>query len=163
MKVYWSEIVATLMVISVLTVPLGFYYYQEQLYPSDTTVYVFTRQWEFIFHRSPLYSEALRLAPGTKELVVQQGTLVRLLIWKGEVVHGFAIEGYNLTVVFTNGSRRPNVTDVVVYPGEPVLVEFLVDKPGTFWIRCTVQCHPVMHWYHRSKLIVSNGTTASYV
>ncbi|MFQ6075974.1 MAG: multicopper oxidase domain-containing protein [Candidatus Bathyarchaeia archaeon] len=132
------------MVVSVFTVPFAFNYYQNHLYPKDRTIYVVARQWEFV--------------PGTKEpIVVKQGTLVRLLITSEDVAHGFMIDGYNLTVILTNGSRY-NVTDVVLYAGEPVLVEFFADKPGTFWIRCNVQCHPVMHWYHRGRLIVRNQT-----
>lgn len=144
MKSCLLEVVAAILVASVLTVPFAFNYYQNQLYPRDRTIYVVARQWEFV--------------PGTKEpIVVEQGTLVRLLITSEDVAHGFTIEGYNLTVILTNGTRY-NATGVVLYAGEPVLVEFLADKHGTFWIRCHVQCHPVMRWYHRGRLIVRNQT-----
>ena len=76
----------------------------------------------------------------TPTLRVAVGEHVRLRITSRDVLHGFALDGYDILT-----------TDI--YPGRQFVVEFVADQQGTFVFRCLVWCdvdHPEM----RGELIV---------
>jgi cytochrome c oxidase subunit 2 len=64
---------------------------------------------------------------------VQQGDIVTLRFAPQDVVHGLAIDGYDV--------------NLVADPGQPAEVTFVADRSGTFRFRCSVSCgslHPFM-------------------
>lgn len=60
------------------------------------------------------------------QITVNRGDRVRLSFTSLDVAHGFKLDGYGI--------------NKTINPGEPVLVEFLADKPGTFEFRCSIPC-----------------------
>jgi len=66
-------------------------------------------------------------------LKVNRGDLVSIDLVATDVVHGLAIDGYNL--------------EVTAEPGKTAHLDFMADRQGTFRFRCTVTCgnlHPFM-------------------
>lgn len=66
-------------------------------------------------------------------LKVNRGDMVSIDLVATDVVHGLAIDGYNL--------------EVTAEPGKTAHLDFMADREGTFRFRCTVTCgnlHPFM-------------------
>ena len=64
---------------------------------------------------------------------VNPGDIVTLRFEPQDVVHGLAIDGYDV--------------DLIAEPGRPEEITFEANRPGTFRIRCSVACgtlHPFM-------------------
>jgi cytochrome c oxidase subunit 2 len=59
-------------------------------------------------------------------ITVNKGDKVKITITSTDVPHGFSIEEYGI--------------DEKLNPNEPVVVEFIADKAGTFTYRCSVPC-----------------------
>jgi len=81
------------------------------------------KQWEFI----------------PSQITVNKGDRVRLTITSVDVPHGFALSEYGINQVLN--------------PGQPVTVEFVADKEGTFNTFCSVSCG-IGHSGMRGSLIV---------
>ena len=67
------------------------------------------------------------------EIKVNPGDRVTLKLTSTDVVHGLAIDGYDV--------------DMTADPGQTASVSFVADRPGAFRFRCTVTCgslHPFM-------------------
>lgn len=72
-------------------------------------------------------------------VTVKQGEKVRLIITALDRKHGFKLDAYGINQVLEKG--------------DPTIIEFTADKPGTFVFRCSVVCG----WGHhrmKGKLIV---------
>ena len=76
--------------------------------------------------------------PETIEL--KKGDSVRLIITSTDVPHGFSVPEYGI-------NERLN-------PGQPVSIEFIADKEGTFTSFCSVFCGSG-HGKMKGKIIVS--------
>ena len=77
--------------------------------------------------------EASRFAYTPAVLAVQPGDRVMIELVSTDVVHGLAIDGYDL--------------QISAEPGQPASLSFLADRPGVFRLRCTQTCgamHPFM-------------------
>ncbi len=71
---------------------------------------------------------------------VKQGQKLRLRLTSNDVVHGFMLKGYGIEID-------------EVYPGKEKVIDFVVDRPGTFAFVCTVLCSPD-HRDMKGKLVV---------
>lgn len=76
-------------------------------------------------------------------LKVNPGDRVTIELVATDVVHGLAIDGYNL--------------ETTADPGETARLSFLADKQGTFRFRCTVTCGN-MHPFMTGKLEVGQNS-----
>lgn len=77
--------------------------------------------------------EARRFAYSPERIEVNKGDRVILTVASRDVTHGVYVEGYGVKSE--------------AGPGENTVLEFVADKPGTFRIRCPVNCgelHPFM-------------------
>ncbi len=66
-------------------------------------------------------------------LHVNPGDNVTIKLVATDVVHGLYVDGYDLSVI--------------AEPGQPAVLSFTADRPGTFRLRCSVTCgalHPFM-------------------
>lgn len=80
-----------------------------------------------------LHIEASRFEYSPAVLTVNPGDRVTIELAATDVVHGFSIDGYNLTMTAD--------------PGQLARLTFVADRQGTFRFRCTVTCgnmHPFM-------------------
>jgi len=76
-------------------------------------------------------------------LKVNPGDRVTLELVANDVVHGLAIDGYNL--------------ETTADPGKAVRLSFVADRQGTFRFQCTVTCGN-MHPFMTGKLLVGENT-----
>jgi len=76
-------------------------------------------------------------------LKVNPGDRVTIELAATDVVHGLAIEGYNL--------------ETTADPGKTARLSFMADQRGTFRFRCTVTCGN-MHPFMTGKLEVGQNT-----
>lgn len=77
--------------------------------------------------------EARRFAYSPERIEVNKGDRVVLTVASQDVTHGVYVDGYGVKSEAA--------------PGEDAVIEFVADKPGTFRIRCPVNCgelHPFM-------------------
>jgi len=77
--------------------------------------------------------EARRFAYSPERIEVNKGDRVVLTVASQDVTHGVYVDGYGLKAEAA--------------PGEDAVIEFVAAKPGTFRIRCPVNCgelHPFM-------------------
>jgi heme/copper-type cytochrome/quinol oxidase subunit 2 len=74
------------------------------------------------------------------EITVKQGELVTLRLSSMDVVHGFALPGYNISES--------------LYPGDVVTVEFIADESGEFEFYCSAQSCGRGHLEMKGTLIV---------
>lgn len=90
-----------------------------------------------------VYTTAKRSEYGFKELKFKKGDHVTIYVTSLETVkditHGFALPDYGINKALN--------------PGETIKVEFVADKPGTFWAYCTWFCS-ALHLEMRSRIIV---------
>ena len=87
--------------------------------PTDRTFHIDAKRFEY--------------SPST--LNVNPGDRVTLELTATDVVHGIAIEGYNL--------------ETSADPGQTARLTFVADRQGSFRFHCTVTCgnmHPFMIW-----------------
>lgn len=84
---------------------------------------------------------AKRFAFEPAVIEVVRGERVRLVLHSEDVTHGFGIDGYDVNVEIPKG-------------GEPVSVEFVAERPGTFRFKCTEYCGSG-HRRMRGELVVS--------
>lgn len=76
-------------------------------------------------------------------IAVNPGDRVTVELVSTDVVHGLYLDGYGLSVTAD--------------PGQPAVLTFVADRPGTFRFRCSVTCGP-LHPLLVGKLHVgSNG------
>jgi heme/copper-type cytochrome/quinol oxidase subunit 2 len=75
---------------------------------------------------------------------VNPGDLVTLEIEATDVMHGIAIDGYNLRVD--------------AEPGQTARLTFVADRPGAFRFRCPVTCG-ALHPFMIGKLYVGGGNS----
>jgi heme/copper-type cytochrome/quinol oxidase subunit 2 len=80
--------------------------------------------------------------PATIE--VDPGDRVTIELASADVVHGLHIEGYDV--------------NLIADPGQPASASFVVDRPGTFRIRCSVPCGP-LHPFMAGRLQVGPPLT----
>lgn len=83
---------------------------------------------------------AKRFAFEPDVIEADQGELLRLVLRSADVTHGFAIDGYDVKVEIPKG-------------GDPVSVEFVADRPGSFRVECSEYCGPG-HRRMRGSLVV---------
>lgn len=90
-----------------------------------------------------VYTTAKRSEYGFKELTFKKGDRVTIYVSSLEktkdITHGFALPDY--------GINKP------ITPGETIKVEFVADKPGTYWAYCTWFCS-ALHLEMRSRIII---------
>lgn len=82
-------------------------------------------------HEIAIDAAEFAYTPGRVE--VQQGDRVIITLTASDVVHGFALDGYDI--------------DVRVIPGISERIEFTTDQAGKFRFRCSISCgslHPFM-------------------
>lgn len=70
--------------------------------------------------------ETHQFAYSPAELKVNPGDTVKIELVSTDVVHGFYIDGYGLSVEAD--------------PGQTATLTFVADKPGSFRFRCNVTC-----------------------
>jgi heme/copper-type cytochrome/quinol oxidase subunit 2 len=95
--------------------------------PADRIIHINARRFE--------YDPAI--------LKVNQGDRVTIELVATDVVHGLAIDGYNL--------------ETTADPGKPARLTFVADQAGTFRFRCTVTCGN-MHPFMTGKLEVGQNS-----
>jgi len=79
------------------------------------------------------YIEASAFQFTPAEVKVNPGDRVTIELTSMDVVHGLAIDGYDV--------------DLAAEPGQTVQTTFIADKSGVFYMRCSVACgnlHPFM-------------------
>ena len=76
------------------------------------------------FKEFRITAKQFEFVPSTIE--VNKGDKVRLIVTSVDVPHGIAIPDYAI--------------DKRIEPGQPVTIEFMADKPGTFTFYCSVFC-----------------------
>lgn len=86
--------------------------------------------------------EASRFAYSPAILYANPGDRVTIDLVSGDVVHGLAIDGYDLGVTGD--------------PGQTARLSFVADQSGSFRIRCTVTCG-AMHPFMIGKLQVGDN------
>ena len=86
--------------------------------------------------------EASRYAYSRAILKVNQGDRVTLELVSNDVVHGLAIDGYNL--------------EVIADPGQSARLTFTADRSGTFRFRCSLTCGP-MHPFMIGKIHIGES------
>jgi len=77
--------------------------------------------------------EASRFAYSPERIKVNKGDHVILTFAPQDVTHGVYIDGYDMKAEAA--------------PGKTAVLDFVADKPGTFRVRCSVNCgelHPFM-------------------
>lgn len=77
--------------------------------------------------------EASRFAYSPERVKVNKGDRVILTFAPQDVTHGLYVDGYGLKAEAA--------------PGQTAVLDFVADKPGTFRLRCSVNCgelHPFM-------------------
>jgi len=77
--------------------------------------------------------EASRFAYSPERIKVNKGDHVVLTFAPQDVTHGIYVDGYGLKAEAA--------------PGKTAVLDFVADKPGTFRIRCSINCgelHPFM-------------------
>lgn len=74
-------------------------------------------------------------------LEVREGDRVRITLRSADGTHGFAVKEFKVKQAIPKG-------------GEPVVVEFVADKAGTFVIACSEYCGPG-HRDMKAKLVVT--------
>jgi len=87
--------------------------------------------------------EASRFAYSPSTLKVNQGDQVTLELTSSDVVHGLAVDGYDL--------------QVTADPGKTARLTFTADRSGSFRFRCTVTCGP-MHPFMIGKIQVGQNS-----
>lgn len=87
--------------------------------------------------------EASRFAYSPSVIQVNQGDRVTLELTSSDVVHGLAVDGYNL--------------QVTADPGQTARLTFTADRSGSFRFRCTVTCGP-MHPFMIGKIQVGQNS-----
>ncbi len=104
--------------------------------------------------------EAERFAYTPGEIAVHPGDRVTLEIVATDVVHGFYLDGYNLSVSAD--------------PGQTARLTFTAERSGVFRFRCSVPCgnlHPFMigrlrigndEWLYRVAVLALMGLAAVY-
>jgi len=70
------------------------------------------------------------------------GDRVTIELAAADVVHGLYVDGYDL--------------EITADPGQIASLSFIVDKPGTFRLRCSVTCGP-LHPFMMGKLVVGRN------
>jgi cytochrome c oxidase subunit 2 len=83
---------------------------------------------------------AKRFAFDPAVIEVDEGESVRLVLRSADVTHGFEIDGYDVKIEVPKG-------------GEPVSVEFVADRAGSFGIECSEYCGSG-HRRMRGELVV---------
>lgn len=90
-----------------------------------------------------IFTTAKRSEYGFKEITLKKGDQVTMYVTSLETVkditHGLAIPDLGI--------------NKAINPGETIKVEFVADKPGTYWAYCTWFCS-ALHLEMRSRLIV---------
>ncbi|MEK6891573.1 MAG: cupredoxin domain-containing protein [Nanoarchaeota archaeon] len=76
------------------------------------------------FKEFRITAKQFEFVPSTIE--INKGDKVRLIVTSVDVPHGIAIPDYAI--------------DKRIEPGQPVTIEFMADKPGTFTFYCSVFC-----------------------
>ncbi len=74
---------------------------------------------------------------------VNPGDRVTIELASTDVVHGIYVDGYDLSVTAD--------------PGQPAMLSFIADRPGTFRLRCSVTCG-ALHPFMVGKLQVGSNT-----
>lgn len=87
--------------------------------------------------------DASRFSYQPAVLKVNRGDRVTIELESTDVVHGLAIEGYNL--------------EITADPGEATRLSFVADQQGTFRFQCTSTCGN-MHPFMTGKLMVGQNT-----
>ena len=120
---WWQWAILSLLGLVVFFVPLP----GRATTPTDQIFHIDARRFE--------YDPAI--------LKVNQGDRVTIELVATDVVHGMAIDGYNL--------------ETTADPGKTARLIFIADQPGTFRFRCTVTCGN-MHPFMTGKLEVGQNS-----
>jgi len=88
--------------------------------------------------------EASQLSYSPSTISVQPGDTVIIQLVSTDVVHGFYVDGYGVSVEAD--------------PGQTKTLTFVANRPGSFRIRCNVTCG-AMHPFMIGKLNVGPNTT----
>ena len=120
---WWQWAILSLLGLVVFFVPLP----GRATTPTDQIFHIDARRFE--------YDPAI--------LKVNQGDRVTIELVSMDVVHGLAIDGYNL--------------ETTADPGKTARLTFVADQPGTFRFRCTVTCGN-MHPFMTGKLEVGQNS-----
>lgn len=86
--------------------------------------------------------EASRFAYSPATIKVNQGDRVTLELTSSDVVHGLAVDGYDL--------------QVTADPGQTARLTFTADRSGSFRFRCTITCGP-MHPFMIGKIQIGHN------
>ncbi len=90
--------------------------------------------------------EASQFSYSPSTISVHQGDTVTIELTSQDVVHGFYVDGYGVSVQ--------------VDPGQVRTLTFVANRPGSFRIRCNVTCG-AMHPFMIGKLNVGRNDTLS--
>ncbi|MDR5694469.1 MAG: cupredoxin domain-containing protein [Armatimonadota bacterium] len=115
-----ADVVAAIVVFAIVVLlPVGIFAYQFREKPHPEGV----REITVIIHTF----EHGGFQPA--RIVVRKGERVRLKLMSYDVTHSFQLLDYDID------------TDLI-FPGQPVVVEFVASEEGTFPFQCNIKCSP---------------------
>jgi cytochrome c oxidase subunit 2 len=86
-----------------------------------------------------IYIKAQRFSFTPDVIKIKQGDKVKIILETADVIHGFALAGFNI-------NKR-------IEPGKKNIIEFIADKKGEYIFRCSVYCGSG-HSRMKGKLVV---------
>lgn len=126
----WEIAAAVLVFVAVVATPLAIFGYERVVRPALAAPGEF-RVAIHIFEEGGFQP---------RQIVVQRGQKVRLVLTSYDVTHSFQLLDYG-------------VDTGPIFPGTPHVVEFVADRAGTFPFQCNVRCSP-LHRNMVGQLIV---------
>ncbi len=121
------EIIALLLVVLALALPFALLSMDRELLAEENGTVVIRAY----------IAEAGGFKPNL--IVVEKGRKVRLVVESMDVVHGFMIPSLGINSLVDVGERK--------------VIEFVAEKRGVYFFRCSIRCSPY-HFFMQGAIIV---------